>query len=154
MSRVIGSFSPGDADSLVLSARKKILPSSMDLKKLEALLYHDIVRILVCPHLLDTTELFAKMVALSSVYGSSQFSTHLTTLGIVRIKFLWIWWFWNNTEFYFDLPLITKDQQSFYLSEIYVFFSADSLFIVLGMFPLVCWTYVLLIKGVFIYLKC
>ena len=32
MSRVIGSFSPGAADSLVLSARKKILSSSMDLK--------------------------------------------------------------------------------------------------------------------------
>lgn len=55
---------------------------------LEGLLYHDIVRIVVCPHSLDTTKLFEKMLALSSVCGGSQFSTPLTTLGIVRIKFL------------------------------------------------------------------
>lgn len=106
---------------------------------LEGLLYHDIVRIVVCPHSLDTTKLFEKMLALSSVCGGSQFSTPWQHLELSELNFYESGGSEIILNFTFDLLLMTKDQSS-YLSEIYVFFSANSLFIVLGMFPLVCWT--------------
>ena len=77
---------------------------------LEALLYHDIVRISVCSHLLDTTKLFEKMVALSSVCGSSQFSNPWQHLELSELNFYESGGSEIILNFTFDLLLITKDK--------------------------------------------